>query len=141
MRRTEARENLMMLIFQMDAQQDRSEEAINAFKRNYMFESDQLGYFDTVLGRYLLNSTEIDDIIEKNSSGWHLSRMAKVDLAVSRLAVTELCFMDGAEESFRAPTGAAINEAVNLAKLYEDSATASFVNGILASFIREEKRE
>ncbi|MBQ1384793.1 MAG: N utilization substance protein B, partial [Firmicutes bacterium] len=76
MRRTEARENLMMLIFQMDAQQDRSEEAINAFKRNYMFESDQLGYFDTVLGRYLLNSTEIDDIIEKNSSGWHLSRMA-----------------------------------------------------------------
>ena len=37
MRRTEARENLMMLIFQMDAQHDRSEEAINAFKRNYMF--------------------------------------------------------------------------------------------------------
>ena len=136
MRRTEARENLMMLIFQMDAQQDRSEEAINAFKRNYMFESNQLGYFDTVLGRYLLNSTEIDDIIEKNSSGWHLSRMAKVDLAVSRLAVTELCFMDGAEESFRAPTGAAINEAVNLAKKYGSEESGRFVNAVLGKIAR-----
>ena len=55
--------------------------------------------------------------------------------AILRIAMFEILYLP------EVPYKAAANEAVNLAKLYEDSRTASFVNGILASFIREEKGE
>ncbi len=136
MRRTVAREKLMLLIFQMEAQQDRSEEAIGTFKSFYMEDQDQVEYFDAVLKRYLENSKEIDEIIENGSSGWHLGRMARVDLAVLRLAVTEICFMEGEKESLRAPAGAAINEAVNLAKKFGSEDSGKFVNGVLGKIAR-----
>jgi len=69
---------------------------------------------------------DIDAEIEKHSSGWRVDRISKVSLAVLRLAVFELLF---AEEKL--PYSIAINEAVELAKLYAEDGAASFVNGIL----------
>lgn len=69
---------------------------------------------------------EIDGIIDSSARGWKTSRMAKVELALIRLAVYELRFDEGI------PTGVAINEAVELAKIYGEENSASFVNGVLA---------
>ena len=55
--------------------------------------------------------------------------MGKVDLTVIRLAVYEMKF----DESI--PDGVAINEAVELAKLYGQDESAGFVNGVLAKFV------
>mgnify|MGYP004444999733 FL=1 len=136
MRRTEAREALMMLIFQMDSQKDYSEEAAAPFMDCYMEGSDQMDYFNAVLENYKANKTAIDEKLEEASKGWHLERLAKVDLAVLRLAVTEICYMDNAEELFRVPAGAAINEAVNLAKKFGSEESGKFVNGILGKIVR-----
>lgn len=57
--------------------------------------------------------------------------MGKVDLAIIRLAVYEICFDE------QIPTGVAINEAVELAKSYGQDGSAAFVNGVLAKFAKE----
>ena len=68
---------------------------------------------------------EIDAAIGEASKGWKVSRMAKVDLALIRLAVFEMKF----EEDV--PVKVAINEAVELAKKYAADESPAFINGIL----------
>jgi len=69
---------------------------------------------------------EIDEILSEASSGWKLSRMGKVDLTILRLAVFEMRFDDNI------PVKVAINEAVELAKIFGGEESPSFINGILA---------
>lgn len=70
---------------------------------------------------------EIDDKLNHTSKGWKTGRMAKVDLAILRLGVYELCY----DENI--PEGVAISEAVELAKRYGGEDSSSFINGILGS--------
>lgn len=55
---------------------------------------------------------EIDQKIEEKAKGWEVSRLAKADLTVMRLAVFEILYDD------EVPNSVAINEAVELAKRY-----------------------
>ena len=72
---------------------------------------------------------EIDSMINEKAKGWNTDRMGKVDLTVIRLAVYEMKF----DETI--PDGVAINEAVELAKMYGQDESAGFVNGVLAKFV------
>ncbi len=69
------------------------------------------------------------NIIEKNSVGWSISRFGKTDLAIMRLAIYEIKFDDDI------PAKVAINEAVELAKRYGGAQSASFINGVLAKVV------
>lgn len=69
---------------------------------------------------------DIDNAIGEASKGWKVSRMAKVDLALIRLAVYEMKY----EEDV--PVKVAINEAIELAKQYGSDESPAFVNGVLA---------
>ncbi|MDO4976142.1 MAG: transcription antitermination factor NusB [Eubacteriales bacterium] len=70
--------------------------------------------------------TEIDEKIMEICKGWRLSRLGKVELAILRLAVYEILF------DADIPTGVAINEAVELAKIYGGEEAPRFINGVLA---------
>ena len=72
---------------------------------------------------------EIDAMINEKAKGWNTDRMGKVDLTVIRLAVYEMKY----DETI--PDGVAINEAVELAKMYGQDESAGFVNGVLAKFV------
>ncbi len=74
---------------------------------------------------------EIDRIIEENSVGWRVTRLPKVTLAVIRLAFCEILYVPSI------PTGVSINEAVELAKKFATQEDASFINGILGKYVRE----
>ena len=76
---------------------------------------------------------EIDQILNEYSRGWKTTRMNRVDLTALRLAVYEMK-MD--EE---VPVGVAINEAVELAKLFGGEDSGSFVNGILGKIASGKK--
>ena len=73
---------------------------------------------------------EIDEMIAKNTTGWTIDRIGKVDLTVIRLAVYEIMFDDDI------PVGVSINEAVELAKKYGRDESGAFVNGVLAKFAK-----
>lgn len=74
--------------------------------------------------------SEIDEIIEANSQDWTLGRLPKVTLAILRLAVAEIKYIDDV------PNGVAVNEAVELAKKYGTNEDASFINGILGTITK-----
>jgi N utilization substance protein B len=136
MKRNEAREKLMQLIFQMEAQGDYTKASTDEFIADFMEGSDQLPYFNAVLESYLAHRVEINQKISAAAKGWRLSRIGKVDLAVMRLAVTEICFMGEAEEKLRVVPAVAINEAVNMAKEYGSEDSGKFVNGVLGKIAR-----
>ena len=85
-------------------------------------------YIDSKSNDIIAHIDEIDAQINEKSTGWKTQRMAKVDLAIIRLAVYEIT----SEEDI--PTKVSINEAVELAKKYGSDESPAFVNGVLAKF-------
>ena len=80
--------------------------------------------FDDVISKV----DTIDGLLSEKMTGWNIDRIGKAELTILRLAVYEISYDD------RVPTGAAINEAVELAKKYGQDNSSSFVNGVLAKF-------
>ena len=76
------------------------------------------------------NLPEIDGKIEKASEKWTVERMSNVDLAILRVAVAELLYIDEIEDSV------AVNEAVLMAKKYGSEKSSVFINGILGTIVR-----
>lgn len=67
---------------------------------------------------------ELDKVIERHSQHWKLKRIARVEMAILRLAVYEMLFTD-------IPLKVAINEAIELSKDFGDDGSRNFINGIL----------
>ena len=126
MTRSKIRENVFKMLFRVEFH-DKSElaeqmELLNDELTNPTDEEKQ--YIDEKCSAI----TELDALIDEKSTGWKTNRMAKVDLAIIRLAVYEIKFEDDI------PTKVSINEAVELAKKYGADESGAFVNGVLAKF-------
>ena len=78
------------------------------------------------------HAAELDGYISKYAKGWSFARIPLVASAIMRVAMYETLYMPDI------PNGAAINEAVEIAKKYETPETVKFINGILGSFVRQE---
>ncbi len=92
----------------------------------------QLEYIRTLVQLVFDHRVELDANIEKYASGWKAERISKTAMAIMRAAMCEILYMPDI------PNAAAINEAVELAKRYEEKDTAAFINGVLGSFVRAE---
>ncbi len=129
MSRRELREHLFRMLFRKEFhnQTELNEQIDLYFNGLDQCPSDKdRNYLEDKFDRVIANMEAIDETIEAASSGWKLSRIGKVDLAILRLAVYEV------EYDEDIPTGVAINEAVELAKKFGEDQSASFINGILA---------
>ena len=78
---------------------------------------------------------ELDQYIGKYAVNWKFERIPRTATAIMRVAMYEILYMPDI------PNGAAINEAVEIAKKYEEPKTVAFLNGILGSFVRAEFAE
>ena len=78
---------------------------------------------------------EIDALIERYARGWRVERISRTALAVLRCALCEILYMEDI------PNAAAINEAVELCKGYDEPDTVAFVNGVLGGIMRGELGE
>lgn len=94
-------------------------------ERNYAL--DLLEAFDE-------HRKSIDELLNALSHSWPLDRMSKVDLALLRLATTEIFYLEDI------PTEVSINEAMELSKRYSTEESTAFINGILGS-VAERKDE
>ena len=90
-----------------------------------------LKYSKEVARSFRDNKEYIDYLINKHANNWTINRMAKVDLAILRLAICEMLYIE------EVPTKVAINEAVELSKLYCDNKSPKFINGVLGSIASE----
>ena len=91
---------------------------------------NQLSYIDSVVSGVANRADELNMYISKFSIGWDVSRISRLARCIMHLAIFEILYVDDV------PTGAAISEAVRIAKKYDGDDTGSFVNGILGSFAR-----
>jgi N utilization substance protein B len=129
--RGEARELVMKLIFQMEAQNDYSNQLRDKFYEEYAAGKSQKQYMDRLVEVVAQNHQVIDMAIDKYSDHWKINRMAKVDLAITRMAIAEIMFLEDV------PDSVAINEAVNIAKKYSTEESSKFINGILGKIEKE----
>ena len=90
----------------------------------------QMAYIDGVVSGVANRQEELNEVIQKFSIGWDVSRISRLARAVMQLAIFEILHVDDV------PTGVAVSEAVRLVKKYDGDDTGSFVNGILGSFAR-----
>lgn len=145
MSRTKAREIALHLIFEMGFQQfedeklnDRLDESIMASISGDIalyagkLSEQQTQYIRAVVKGVASRLDELDETVERYAKGWKLSRLSRMTIAVLRLAIYEMRYVEDV------PTGVAINEAVALAKIYDTNEAASFINGVLGSVARAE---
>ena len=92
----------------------------------------QMDYIRRLLTLSVEHREEIEGYIERYARGWKLERISRTALAILRCAICEILYMEDI------PNSAAINEAVELDKSYDEPETVSFVNGVLGGFMRGE---
>ena len=88
-------------------------------------------YIRQVISGVEENIEIINKHIEENLMGWEFDRVSKISIAVLRLAIFEILYMDDI------PAQVSANEAVTIAKKYDCPSAGSFVNGVLGKVIGE----
>lgn len=146
MTRTVAREIAVQILFAISRTGDSADQALDSFfdKEYYATLAEENDLYKTVPGKkqmeyicavvhgVLEHQPELDEKIEKYAKGWKLSRISHIAVTIIRTAMFEVLYLSDV------PDSVAINEAVELAKGYEEPETVSFINGILGTFMREE---
>ena len=130
MGRKKARDNAFKCVYQLSFGQDIEIEKIleNCYIENENDEEEK-EYIENVLNGVKLNLEKIDNIILNNLKNWTIDRIFKIDLAILRLAIYEILYIDNIPEKVSA------NEAVELAKTYGNNDSKSFINGLIAKVI------
>ncbi|MBE6036490.1 MAG: transcription antitermination factor NusB [Clostridiales bacterium] len=132
MRRKDARESFMQMLFEMEMQKDYSRDKMDQFLNEHVDEAKTPDYFEMLFKAIDEHLAEIDEKLQKASSNWTLDRFNKVDLAILRLAAAELFYCE------QIPDAVSINEAVELAKKYGTDDSARFINGVLGKVYRND---
>jgi N utilization substance protein B len=130
MGRKQAREGAMRLIFQMESTNDFSDESIDVYLSNFQYGDSETKYIEDSVKTIRDNLDEIDKNIISHLEGWSIYRLAKVDLAVLRVAIYEILYRHDI------PLEVSINEAIEIVKKYSAEDSFRFVNGVLGSFVR-----
>lgn len=132
MNRSQIRELAFKLLYQIEIQKEINDEDMELFFENNNITSEEAkSYIKDVVKGTSTNSQEILELISNNlKKDWNLERITKVNLALLKLAIYEIKYKD-------IPFKVAINEAVELAKKYGEEASPVFINGILASIVKE----
>ena len=133
MNRTAIREQAFKLIYSLEIQKTQNfEDQIALFyESNEIVNEDAKKYISDVIFGINENEEEILKQIEQNlKEDWKLNRISKMDLSILKLAIYEIKYTE-------VPYKVAINEAVELAKKYGEDKSKNFVNGILASIVKD----
>lgn len=128
MTRRKARENAFIALFAFSFIGDMEEVIRQAHEEESDYSLDEYG--EGLLRLYLRYEQEVGDAIEAHLKGWKAERLSRVNLALLRLAATEMRHGEKDMDSV------VINEAVELAKKYGGETDYQFVNGLLGSLAR-----
>ena len=125
--RRKARELALQALFCMDMTSDTSEEMLQRFCDHYDPPAKARSFFLELIRGVNNSRALIDQLIERFSRNWRLSRMSCVDRNIMRIAVYEMLFCGDI------PAKVSINEAIDIGKKYGTEESGAFINGILDS--------
>ena len=129
--RRAAREAVLALLFETEYHEDEAPEAIltRAAAARDVDVKDR--YIRKEYYAIMENLTAIDTLLGRHAKGWRTDRLSRVSRAILRLGAYEVVFAE------KIPAPVAINEAVELAKKYDDPKARSFINGVLNAIKKE----
>ena len=133
MNRSRIREEAFKLMYSLEIQKKENiEEQLELYlEDNNLTDENVVEYINDAVFGIEKNKEEIEEEISKNlKSDWKLERISKIDLSILKLAIYEIKYKE-------LPFKVVINEAVELAKKYGEDTSQKFVNGILASVVKE----
>ncbi|MBQ4160835.1 MAG: transcription antitermination factor NusB [Clostridia bacterium] len=134
MNRREARDEAFKLVFQITAQRDCYPEVVDRFAEENAAlkktDRKQFKYIVAAANSVFEKVEELDGIIAEHlSADWKIDRLSKMSLAILRLAVYEIKYVEDI------PDTVSVNEAVELAKIYDTDDAPAFINGVLAGVL------
>jgi len=124
MNRRKAREACFIILFQYAFQPD-MDEILEYFFQITENIGEQENYIKSLCERFISYTEKIDETIEKYSKNWKIDRISMISLAVLRLSICEMLYLDDV------PNVVSLAEALELAKKFEGEESIPFVNGIL----------
>lgn len=132
MQRSAMRELAFKLIYEIEIQKEENDDGFEIFiENNEITDEKVIEYLRDIRLGIKENSDEINSLITNNlKQNWSLNRISKINLSLIKLAIYEMVYKE-------LPYKVAINEVVELAKKYADESAPVFINGILASVVKE----
>ncbi len=132
MQRSAMRELAFKLVYEIEVQKEAAEDQLEIFiENNEITDKNVIQYLKDIKNGIEKNTDEINGLIVRNlKDNWSLNRISKINLSLIKLAIYEMLYRD-------LPYKVAINEVVELAKKYADESAPVFINGILASVVKE----
>ena len=129
--RRAAREAVLTLLFETEYHEDDTPETIF----NRAVEARDIDPKDRFIRKEYFAIMEklpvIDALLNRHAKGWRTDRLSRVSRAILRMGAYEVVFAE------KIPAPVAINEAVELAKKYDDPKARSFINGVLNAIKKE----
>lgn len=128
MTRRQIRENIFKILFKLEFNtvEEMTEQMELSLEDIEEISDKDRKYITDKANKVISLISDIDAIIEQISSGWRIGRIGKAEIAILRLAIYEMKYDN------EVPFKVAINEAVELSKIYCDEDAKSFINGVLA---------
>lgn len=131
--RRQARETALQILFQIEYAPKITFEDLFALHEKTK-DAEITNYASKLIDGVISTKEKIDQKIQEASRHWKIERMGGVDRNILRIAVYEMFF---ASEMLEPKI--AINEAIEVAKIYGSQESSAFVNGLLDQIIRNEK--
>lgn len=149
MTRSNAREIVVHLIFEMNFTDDSAEQLVQNTMNPDYYESlstetdiyaerpdpKQMEYIQAAVAGIREKQEELDGYISKYAINWSVSRISKMARAIMQVAMYEVLYVDDV------PMNSAISEAVEMTRKYESEDVVAFVNGILGSFAKDQEQK
>lgn len=132
MNRSAAREETFKLLYSLEIQKENLKEQTEIYLENAEISDENTKkYISGIVEGIEENITAIEEKISENlKKDWKLERISKINLVLLKLAIYEILYTE-------TPFKVVINEVVELAKKYGDDTSPNFINGILASIVKE----
>lgn len=124
--RREGRELALQLLYALELNPINVQEMLRLSRENSRASAEEARVFaEELVDGVVANRDAIDKIIVEKSKNWAISRMARVDLNIIRVAVFELVFLSDI------PKNVTMNEAIEVAKKFGTEDSPAFINGML----------
>ena len=134
MNKSETRKVALELVYSIISQNienEAYEEYIKVFLEGQQIEDNRVIKYieDIAYGIRQYNTEIIEQIKACLAKDWTIERISKIDISILKIAIYEILYK-------KIPFKVAINEAVELAKTFGDDKAPSFINGVLASIVK-----
>lgn len=131
MNKSVLREEIFKLVYSLEVQKVSDTQQVDIYIENLTMPENAKENIKKTVVEILEHDESLKSQISKNlKSQWSLERISKVNISILKIAIFEILHE-------KTPYKVAINEAVELAKKYGEDQSPSFVNGVLASVVKD----